>query len=46
MIMHAADPILFRSRHLINREAHVKFQLNVISSSQEKVEQTNRQTEE
>ena len=42
--MHATDPILVSSLHLMITKAHVKVQPNQISSFGEKVEQRNRQT--
>ena len=40
--MHAPDPTLFRSLHLMTTKDHVKFQTNLISNFREKVEQTDK----
>ena len=41
--MHATETILFRDMRLIIGKAHVKFQLDLISSFQGKMEQTDKQ---
>ena len=44
--MHATDPILFTSLPHVIMEANAKFRSNPIRCFREKVEQTNKQTDD